>query len=402
MIIAEKVGGFVNFQSNRMGQIPPYLFAEINKKKAAMIKSGIDIIDLGIGDPDLPTPEHIVEKLVEEMQDPTNFKYPSFIGDSGFRQAVADFYKRQYDVNLDPETEVLALIGSKEGIAHLIPTLIDPGDYVLIPDPSYPVYRMATLLANGQYYSMPLLQKNNFQPDFSLIPTEVIERSKLMFLNYPGNPTSATVDIEFFNQAIDFAHKFNIPIAHDSAYNMVTFSNYKAPSILEVNGSKDIAVEFGSFSKTYNMTGLRIGYVVGNKEIIKSLSILKSNTDTGQFTPIQKAAAFALNSDQSCVEKHNNIYEKRMVAMLEGLESIGIKVDPPKGSFFIWAPVPKGYTSTEFVTSVLEQTGVILTPGNAFGASGEGYFRISLSVPNERLFEAINRIKESLQVDVIN
>nr|WP_218843254.1 LL-diaminopimelate aminotransferase [Sporosarcina sp. JAI121] len=381
-----------------MGQIPPYLFAEINKKKAAMIESGIDIIDLGIGDPDLPTPSHIVEKLMEEVQNPNNFKYPSFVGCVEFRQAVADFYARHYGVDLDPETEVLALIGSKEGIAHLIPTLIDPGDYVLIPDPSYPVYRMATLLANGQYYHMPLLKENNFEPDFSIIPPEIIERSKLMFLNYPGNPTAATVDIEFFKKAVDFARRYNIPIAHDSAYNMVTFSTYKAPSILEVEGSKDISVEFGSFSKTYNMTGLRIGYVVGNKQIIKALSVLKSNTDTGQFTPIQKAAAFALNSDQSCVENHNNIYKERMAAMLEGLESIGIKVDPPNASFFIWAPVPEGYTSTEFVTNVLEQTGVILTPGNAFGPSGEGYFRISLSVPNGRLYEAINRIKRNVQL----
>ncbi|NYF25248.1 LL-diaminopimelate aminotransferase [Sporosarcina sp. JAI121] len=388
----------MNYQSNRMGQIPPYLFAEINKKKAAMIESGIDIIDLGIGDPDLPTPSHIVEKLMEEVQNPNNFKYPSFVGCVEFRQAVADFYARHYGVDLDPETEVLALIGSKEGIAHLIPTLIDPGDYVLIPDPSYPVYRMATLLANGQYYHMPLLKENNFEPDFSIIPPEIIERSKLMFLNYPGNPTAATVDIEFFKKAVDFARRYNIPIAHDSAYNMVTFSTYKAPSILEVEGSKDISVEFGSFSKTYNMTGLRIGYVVGNKQIIKALSVLKSNTDTGQFTPIQKAAAFALNSDQSCVENHNNIYKERMAAMLEGLESIGIKVDPPNASFFIWAPVPEGYTSTEFVTNVLEQTGVILTPGNAFGPSGEGYFRISLSVPNGRLYEAINRIKRNVQL----
>ena len=381
-----------------MGQIPPYLFAEINKKKAEMIKSGVDVIDLGIGDPDLPTPRHIVEKLLEELQDPSNFKYPSFIGCVEYRQAIADFYSRQYGVELDPDTEILALIGSKEGIAHVVPAIIDPGDYVLIPDPSYPVYRMATLLANGQYYDMPLLEENNFKPDFSLIPQEIIDRSKLMFLNYPGNPTSTIVDIEFFNQAVEFSKKNNIPIAHDSAYNMVTFSDYKAPSILQVEGSKDVAVEFGSFSKTYNMTGLRIGYVVGNKEIIKALTVLKSNTDTGQFTAIQKAAAFALNSDQGCIAEHNSIYEERMVATLEGLASIGIKVDPPKGSFFIWAPVPEGYTSTEFVTSVLEQTGVILTPGNAFGPSGEGYFRLSLSVPNERLFEAINRIKESLQI----
>ncbi|MED3564502.1 aminotransferase class I/II-fold pyridoxal phosphate-dependent enzyme, partial [Bacillus xiapuensis] len=245
--------------------------------------------------------------------------------------------------------------------------LIDPGDYVLIPDPSYPVYRMATLLANGQSFNMPLTVENNFEPDFTVIPTNILVQSRLMLLNYPGNPTAATVDIPFFEKAIAFAQKHHIPIAHDSAYNMVTFDGYKAPSILQAEGAKEIAVEFGSLSKTYNMTGFRIGYVVGNKEMIKALSILKSNTDTGQFTPIQKAAAFALNSDQSCVARHNQIYKERMLAMVEGLKSIGIDVEPPKGSFFIWAPVPKGYTSTEFVTCVLEQTGVILTPGNAFG-----------------------------------
>jgi LL-diaminopimelate aminotransferase len=388
----------VSYQSNRVGQIPPYLFAEINKKKAAMIKSGIDVIDLGIGDPDLPTPEHIVEKLIEEMQDSKNLKYPSFIGCDEFRRAVAAFYERQYNIKLDPDTEVLALVGSKEGIAHLVPTLIDPGDTVLIPDPGYPVYSMATYLANGQTYSMPLKQENNFEPEFSSIPIEILERSKLMFLNYPGNPTAATVDLEFFERAVLFAREHQIPIAHDSAYNMVTFDGYKAPSILQIDGAKEIAVEFGSLSKTYNMTGWRIGYVVGNKEIIKSLSTFKSNTDTGQFTPIQKAAAFALNSDQSCITKHNQIYKERMNAMLDGLASIGVKVEPPKGSFFIWAPVPKGYTSTEFVTSVLEQTGVIITPGNAFGPSGEGYFRVSLSVPNQRLYEAVDRIKQKLEI----
>ncbi|MEW9674194.1 LL-diaminopimelate aminotransferase [Ammoniphilus sp. 3BR4] len=386
----------MRFQSKRVAQIPPYLFAEINKKKAALIQSGVDVIDLGIGDPDLPTPPHIVDKLIEEMQDPKNLKYPSFVGCAEFRQAVANFYKRQYDVELDPDTEVLALIGSKEGLAHLIPTLIDPGDTVLIPDPGYPVYRMATYLANGQDYYMPLKQENNYEPQFDLIPEDIRQKAKLMFLNYPGNPTSATVDLEFFDRAVSFAREHQIPIAHDSAYNMVTFDGYKAPSILEAADAKEIAVEFGSLSKTYNMTGWRIGYIVGNKDIIKSLSTLKSNVDTGQFTPIQKAAAFALNSDQSCITKHNQIYKERMDAMLDGLASIGVKVEPPKGSFFIWAPVPEGYTSTDFATQVLEQAGVIVTPGNAFGPSGEGYFRVSLSVPNERLYEAINRIKEKL------
>jgi LL-diaminopimelate aminotransferase len=388
----------VNFQSDRIGQIPPYLFAEINKKKEKLKKAGVDIIDLGIGDPDLPTPSHIIEKFVEESQNPGNLKYPSFVGCMEFKQAVADFYWRQYQVKLNPDTEVLALIGSKEGIAHIVPTLIDPGEYVLIPDPSYPVYRMAALLANGRYYNMPMTKENDFKPDLHAIPGEILRQSKLMFLNYPGNPTSAAVDIDFFIDAVAFAQKHQIPIAHDSAYNMVTFDSYKAPSILEVDGAKEVAVEFGSLSKTYNMTGFRIGYVVGNKSIIKALSVYKSNTDTGQFTPIQKAAAFALNSDQSCIARHNEIYKQRMTAMLDGLRKIGVEVDPPKGSFFIWAPVPSGYTSTEFVTSVMEQTGVILTPGNAFGPSGEGYFRVSLSVPNERLYEAVNRIKEKLKI----
>ncbi|MBT2686593.1 LL-diaminopimelate aminotransferase [Bacillus sp. ISL-47] len=388
----------MHFQSDRIGQIPPYLFAEINKKKEKLKEAGVDIIDLGIGDPDLPTPGHIIEKFVEEAQKPGNLKYPSFVGCMEFRQAVAEFYWRQYQVKLDPETEVLALIGSKEGIAHIVPTLIDPGEYVLVPDPSYPVYRMAALLANGRYHNMPMTKETDFKPDFHAIPEDILRQSKLMFLNYPGNPTSATVGIEFFQEAVAFAQQHQIPIAHDSAYNMVTFDSYKAPSILEVDGAKEIAVEFGSLSKTYNMTGFRIGYVVGNKSIIKALSVYKSNTDTGQFTPTQKAAAFALNSDQSCIARHNEIYKQRMAAMLEGLRKIGVEVEPPKGSFFIWAPVPGGYTSTAFVTSVMEQTGVILTPGNAFGPSGEGYFRVSLSVPNERLYEAVNRIKEKLKI----
>jgi LL-diaminopimelate aminotransferase len=257
---------------------------------------------------------------------------------------------------------------------------------------------MATTLANGQFYNMPLTQENHFQPEFDLIPEEIRQQAKLMFLNYPSNPTTATVDLEFFQRAVSFAQKHQIPIAHDAAYNMVTFDGYKAPSILQIIGAKEIAVELGSLSKTYNMTGWRIGYIVGNKEIIKSLSSLKSNMDSGQFTPIQKAAAFALNSDQSSISRHNQIYMERINIVLDGLASIGLVVDPPKGSFFIWAPVPAGYTSISFVTSVLEQTGVIITPGNAFGPSGEGYFRISLSVPNPQLYEAMNRIKHKLEI----
>ncbi|GKV68846.1 LL-diaminopimelate aminotransferase [Sporosarcina sp. NCCP-2716] len=383
--------------SERVGQIPPYLFAQIQKKKAAMVAAGIDVIDLGIGDPDLPTPEHIVRRLTEELADPKNFNYPEFAGCAEFREAVARFYGQQYGVELDPETEVLALIGSKEGIAHLVPALIDPGDTVLIPDPSYPVYRMAVLLANGEYAGMPLREENNFEPDFGAIPEKVLRRAKLMFLNYPGNPTAATVDPAFFERAVAFAKLHGIPVAHDSAYNRVTFDGYSAPSILQAEGAKSIAVEFGSFSKTYSMTGMRIGYAVGNRDMLKALAVLKSNTDTGQFTPVQKAAAYALEADQHCVSANNRIYGERLKAVADGLASVGIRTEPPRGSFFIWARVPEPFTSAAFTEEVLSKAGVIVTPGSAFGPAGEGYFRISVSVPTERLLEAVQRIRDTIR-----
>lgn len=386
----------MTFQSKRLAQIPPYLFAKINQRKKELMAQGVDIIDLGIGDPDLPTPSHIVEKLREELNDPANFKYSPFQGISEFREAVASFYKQQYDVELDPETEVLTLIGSKEGIAHIIPALADEGDYILIPDPGYPVYRMAASLANVHTYGLPLTPSNHFQPEWDQIPEEMLQKAKLIFLNYPSNPTTATVDLSFFEEAVRFAKERHIPIAHDSAYHLITFDGYKAPSILQVEGAKEIAVELGSLSKTFNMTGWRIGYVVGNKEIIKLLSTYKSNVDSSQFIAIQKAAAYALQSDLACVERHNQIYKQRQLVMLEGLKNIGIDVKPPRGSIFIWAPVPKGYTSAEFASMVLEKTGVVITPGSAFGQYGEGYFRISLSVPDERLLEAAERIKRLL------
>lgn len=388
----------MKFKSNRLSNIPPYKFAELQKKKQEALKAGVDVIDLGVGDPDLPTPTHIVNKLVEEVQNPANLKYPSFAGCPEFREAVAAFYKKTYNVELDPDTEVLALIGSKEGIGHLLPAVIDPGDYVLGPDPGYPVYRMTTLLADGQYHNMEVNTANDFKPNFDRIPKDILEQAKVMFLNYPSNPTGATVDIDFYEQAIEFAKENGILVVSDSAYNLVTYNNYKAPSILQVDGAKELAVEFGSLSKAYCMTGWRVGYVVGNKEAIKSLSIYKSNVDTGVFTPIQKAAAHALTSDQSSVAEYNHVYKKRMDTMVEALQSIGIDAKPTNAGIFIWAPVPEGYTSEQFVTTVLDQTGVIFTPGDIFGPGGEGYFRISLSVPNERIQEAVERIREKLVI----
>lgn len=382
----------------RLQNIPPYLFHEINKKKRELEEQGVQVIDLGIGCPDLPTPKHIVERLKSEMDDPNNFKYPGYSGCSEFREAVAHFYKERFDVSLDAESEILALIGSKEGIGHFISAVVDPGDIVLIPNPGYPVYQAATYLANGVPYSMPLLKENGFLPDFSSLPMDVVQKAKLMFLNYPGNPTAAVADENFFREAVTFAKQNGIIIAHDAAYQMVTFDGYKAPSILQVEGAKEVAVEFGSLSKTYNMTGWRLGYATGNKAALSLLSIVKSNMDTSQFLPIQKAGATALLSDQRCVEEYNLIYQERQDAMIAALRDIGIDTDAPKGSFFIWAPVPDGYTSGEFASKVLEEAGVIVTPGTAFGEYGEGYFRISLSVPTNKLLEAANRMKTKLAV----
>lgn len=388
----------MRYQSERMGQIPPYMFAELGKKKAAMIKSGIDVIDLGIGDPDLPVPGHIVDKLIEEVRKPENSRYPNFAGHPEFRKAVSEFYLREYKVELDPETEVLALIGSKEGLAHLVPAMIDPGETVLVPDPCYPPYRMAVCLAGGNYYNMPMKKENGFKPVFEDIPTEVLAKTRLMFLNFPGNPTAASADLPFFQRAVDFAKEKGIVIAQDSAYNNVVFEKEKAPSILQAKGAKTVAVEFGSLSKTYCMTGWRIGYAVGNKDVIKALSVYKNNTDTGQFTPIQLAGAHALRSGQQCVLENNQIYFDRMKRMIEALKDIGIHAEPPKATFFIWAPVPTGYTSAEFAEEVLEKAAVIVTPGSAFGPSGEGYFRISLSQSSDRLDEAASRMRKQIKL----
>lgn len=385
----------MGFTSQKIKDIPPYIFSEINKKKAELKNKGVDVIDLGIGDPDLSTPKPIIDELIKEMGDQQNFKYSNYSGCIEFREAVASYYKKQYDVDLDPETEILTLIGSKEGIANLVPTVVNPGEYVLVPDPSYGVYRMAAHLADAQTYSMPITEENNFTPELEKLPDDIKKQASLMFLNYPSNPTAAMVDLEFFNKAVAFGKENSIPIAHDFAYNTVSF-NEPAPSMMQAEGAKDIAVEFGSLSKSYNMTGWRIGYVVGNKEIIKGLSVIKSNTDTSQFLPVQKAAAFALNMNQSVVTENVEIYRERMNAFVEGLSKLGFDVTPPDGSFFVWFPVPKGYTSGTFASEVLEKCGVVVTPGSAFGTCGEGYARVSLTHSVERLQEVIDRLKKVL------
>ncbi|MCP8617287.1 LL-diaminopimelate aminotransferase [Salirhabdus salicampi] len=384
----------MDYRSKRVTNLPPYLFSVFQKKKKQLEEQGVDVIDLGIGAPDLPTPPFIVQKLLDESVKPENHRYSNYAGSQEFREAVANFYRRKYGVELNPDEEVLTLVGSKEGIAHLISAVINAGDSVLIPDPGYPVYRSAVSLADGESIYFPLDHQNEYRPNFKSLSQTEIRKAKMIILNYPSNPTAATVNLATFQEAISFAKQHNLALVHDAAYGLVTFGEYEAPSILQVPEAKDIAVEFGSLSKSFNMTGWRIGYIVGSKHLIQSLSLMKSNIDTSQFLPIQKAAAVALQSDLQSVKHNNDIYNNRLSTMLNALKQIGIHVKRPKGTFFIWAPVPIGYTSNEFAEEMLKKAGVIITPGTAFGPSGEGYFRISLSVHTDRLEEAAKRIRQ--------
>jgi len=384
-------------KATRIKKIPPYLFAEIDKKREAAIKRGVDVISLGIGDPDLPTPGYIIESLYRSVQNPANHQYPSYIGSLNFRKAVADWYRRRYNIELDPETEVMALIGSKEGIAHMFWAYIDPEDYALIPDPAYPVYKTGTIFAGGVPYIMPLRAENNFLPDLSAIGIEIAKKAKLMFLNYPNNPTASVASLEFFQRVVDFAREHNILVCHDSAYIDITFDGYKAPSILQAQGAKDVCVEFGSLSKPFNMTGWRIGYAVGNKEALANLAVIKTNIDSGQFNSIQDAAIDALKGPEDQINRMIEVYKKRRDLVVDTLKNIGIDIEKPKGTFYIWAPVPQGYTSAQFAEMLLEQTGVIVSPGNAYGNYGEGYFRISLTISEARLIEALERMKKYLK-----
>lgn len=380
--------------SDKVKNLPPYLFSEFQRKKQELEAKGVQVIDLGIGAPDLPTPDFVIQRLVEEVQKPENHRYPPYSGCQEFREAVAYFYKHHYQVELDPDTEVLALIGSKEGIANLFQAVINPGDYVLVPNPSYPVYKTAVHLAGGNSVDLPLDAENGYVPLYDHIDQDILQKAKLMLLNYPSNPTTATVDLQVFEDAIAFAKEHQLFIAHDSAYDLVTFGDYQSPSILQAQDAKEYAVEFGSLSKSFNMTGWRIGFVVGNKDVIKVLSALKSNIDSGQFLPIQMAAATALTSDLSAVKAHNDIYEERMNIIYDALTEVGIKCEKPRGTIFMWAQVPDGHTSRSFSNLLLEKAGIIVTPGSAFGDAGEGYFRVALSVSVEKFKEVAKRLKQ--------
>jgi len=384
----------INFEfSKRLKKLPPYLFLEIERKKEKLIKEGKDLIDFGVGDPDSPAPNHIIEALSKAVKDPQTHRYSLDKGLLEFRRAISKWYKKRFNVDLDSETEIHPLIGSKEGITHLPLAIINRGDYVLVPDPCYPPYRSGTILAEGIPYSMALLKENSFLPDLKKIPLRIRKKAKLLFLNYPNNPTAATVEREFFKEVIDFAFKYNIIIAHDAAYSEITFNGYNAPSFLELEGAKSIGVEFHSLSKTYNMTGWRIGWICGNKEIVSSLAKIKSNIDSGIFSAIQIAGISALEGPQDHIEEVCKIYRERRDILVEGLNSLGWNIEKPKATFYVWAKIPKDFDSLKFCSNLLEKKNVLVTPGIGFGKFGEGFVRFSLTIDKERIKKAIERLK---------
>ena len=382
--------------ASRVKNLPPYLFATIDKMKQEAKAKGVDLIDLSIGDPDIPTPMHIVEAMKSAVEKSEHHRYPSYEGMLSFREAVAAWYKRRFNVDLDPKAEVLSLIGSKEGIGHIPLAFVEPGDVVLVPSPGYPVYPVGTLFAGGESYFMPLLEKNHFLPDLKSIPQDVLKRARLMFINYPNNPTSACAPKSFYEGVIELAATYNIIVCHDAAYSEIYFDNEKPISFMELDGAKEVGIEMHSLSKTYNMTGWRIGFAVGNKDVIFGLGKIKTNLDSGVFQAIQEASITAIETDDKALAEIRNTYQERRDILYKGLKDFGMEVIMPKATFYLWTKVPKGFDSATFVAHLLEKAGVLGTPGNGFGAPGEGYIRFALTVPAARMKEAVERIGKAL------
>ena len=380
--------------ADRVANLPPYLFAELDKKIAARRADGVDVISLGVGDPDEPTPSHVVEALREAATDPATHQYPSYYGMPELRRAIADWYRARFDVKLDPDTEVQPLIGSKEGIAHLAWAFVDPGDEVLVPDPGYPVYEIGTRLAGGTPVSLPHTAETGFLPDLAAAPVSV--RTKLLWLGFPSNPTAAVAEPPVFGDAVGFAREHDLLLAHDAAYSEMTFDGYVAPSVLQVPGAKDVAVEFGSASKTFNMTGWRIGWAVGNADAIRALGTVKTNIDSGIFDAIQRATIAALTGPMEHLEESRQRYRRRRDVLVGALNDLGWQLKPPLGSFYVWVPTRDGMTSGEFGELLLDRAGVVVAPGAGYGPKGEGYIRFSLTVPDARLDEATERIRAAL------
>lgn len=376
--------------ARRIESLPPYLFAELDRKLAAKRAEGVDVISLGVGDPDLPTPDHIVDAMRDAIADATTHRYPSYYGSPDFRGAVAAWYSRRFGVELDPEMEVMALIGSKEGIAHIAFAYVDPGDEALIPDPGYPVYGVSTRLAGGTPVPLSTPAERDFLPDLST--AKVSERTKAMWIGFPANPTAAVADLNALGEAVGFCRDNDLLLLHDAAYCEITFDGFIAPSVLQVSGAKDVALEFGSTSKSYNMTGWRIGWAVGSADAIKALGVVKTNVDSGQFTAVQRAAIAALEGPEDHLDEIRATYQRRRDVVVQALNGLGWSLKPPLGSCYVWAPVPDGETSTSFANGLLDRAGVFVAPGNGYGERGEGYVRFSLTVPDDRLSEAMERI----------
>lgn len=380
-------------KAERLKTLPPYLFKELDRRKEEVRNQGVDVIDLGVGDPDLPTPAHIIEALCRAAGDPANHRYPSYSGMHAFNAAAAGWYKKRFNVDLDPRREVVTLIGSKEGIAHIPLAFIDPGDTALVPDPAYPVYNTGVRFAGGTSHFMALTRENDFLPDLDAVPGKVADGAKLMFLNYPNNPTAAVASMAFFEKAAAFARAHNIIVCHDAAYTEMAFDGYRPISFLEVEGAKEVGIEFHSLSKTYAMTGWRIGFAAGRAEVVEALGQVKSNIDSGAFQAVQWAGITALEADQVCVEEMNREYQARRDILVEGLEKLGLSVFTPRATFYVWIQVPEGMTSAAFAGRLLTEAGVVATPGNGFGAAGEGYIRMALTVNRNRIQEAVKRLE---------
>jgi len=378
--------------ASRIDKVPPYLFVEISRKIAEKKAQGIEVISFGIGDPDLSTPDSVVERLRETALDSPNHRYPETAGLPEFRQAAADWYQRRFQISLDPGTEILSLIGAKEGVGHAGLCFIDPGDIALVPDPGYPVYSVGTWFAGGECYWMPLKEENGWLPDLDAIPADVASKAKVMWLSYPNNPTGAVAEPDYFEQVVAFAKRYEVAVLHDACYTEVAFDGYKPVSFLQTPGAMDVGIEFHSLSKSYNMTGWRIGLAAGNSELINALMVVKSNLDSGIPQAIQYMGIEALNSPQEWIDQRNAVYQRRRDRVVETLQKIGLHVDPPRASLYVWARVPEGYTSAEFTAKLLDEQNVVVTPGNGYGPSGEGYIRLSLTISDENLEEGLRRL----------
>lgn len=383
--------------ANRMHRLPENFFSSLESRVTSLLQEGKDVIRLDIGSPDLPPPAQVVEALRQSVLQATVHGYQPHKGPTHLRLAWADMYWERYEVRLDPETQLVPLLGSKEGIFHLTQAWVSPGDVVLVPDPGYMTYSRAAMFAGGEVYRMPLKRESAFLPDLGSIPEAVLRRAKLMWLNYPNNPTAAVADQSFFKEAVSLARKYEILLCHDAAYSQVTFDGYRAPSILETPGAEDTAVEFNSLSKSYNMAGWRVGLAAGNRQAVQSLYHLKTNIDSSHFLPILEAAAVALGTDQEWIAQRNLVYEQRRDAAAAALCRLGLDVELPKGSIYLWCPVPSGWSSIDFVTYLLENYHVSLTPGTVFGSEGEGCVRLSITTPKERIEQAMERISNALE-----